>query len=32
MLYVWNDVVTTGALNAAGNGNGVHAAAATEEA
>ena len=32
VLYVWNDVVTVGALNGNGNGNGTHAVAATEEA
>ena len=32
VLYVWNDVVVAGALNGQANGNGAHAAAATEEA
>ena len=32
VLYVWNDVVTVGAVNGHGNGNGAHAVAATDEA
>ena len=31
VLYVWNDLVTAGALNGHGDGNGTHAVAAADE-